>query len=117
MVSNLTWIGNKMIGPWIWIVARLVLRAAQRARAEADALNDDEAELTPNPNATAAHLSPSKSALIIGSVIWRSPRRAHSLTPSGKSCRLRLWARHGQQAVLAAMHPGRLLLRAAANKN
>ena len=50
-------------------MARLVLRAAQKARAEADALNDDEAELTPNPNATAAHQSPSNSALIIGSVM------------------------------------------------
>jgi hypothetical protein len=50
-------------------VARLVLRAAQEARAEADALDADEAKLTPNPNATAAHLSPGKSALIVGSVM------------------------------------------------
>jgi hypothetical protein len=58
-----------MIGPWTWIVVRHVLRAAQKARAEADALNADEAELTPNPNATAPHLSPGKSALMIGSVM------------------------------------------------
>ncbi|HEY4809172.1 MAG TPA: hypothetical protein VIH81_15710 [Roseiarcus sp.] len=50
-------------------MARLVLRVAQNARAEADALNADEAELTPNPNATAAHLPPGKSALIIGIVV------------------------------------------------
>ena len=43
--------------------------AAQKARAEADALDADEAELTRNPNATAAHLSPSKSALITGIIV------------------------------------------------
>ena len=69
MVSNLTWKVIKMIGPWTWIVARHVLRAAQKARAEADALDADESELMPNPNATAAHLSPGKSALIIGIVM------------------------------------------------
>jgi hypothetical protein len=58
-----------MIGPWTWIVARQVLREAQKARAEADALDADEAELTRNPNATAAHLSPSKSALITGIIV------------------------------------------------
>ena len=69
MVSNLTWKVIKMIGPWTWMVARYLLRVAQKARAEADALDADESELTPNPNATAAHLSPGKSALIIGSVM------------------------------------------------
>ena len=37
-----------MIGPWIWIVARHVLRAAEKARTEADALDADESELMPN---------------------------------------------------------------------
>ena len=69
MVSNLTWKVIKMIGPWIWIVARHVLRAAEKARTEADALDADESEFMPNPNATAAHLSPGKSALIIGIVM------------------------------------------------